>query len=71
MVKCTNEYLTIIWREKEKIGIKHIRIQYKEYGSTSKQDRTIDGSLNIQGGGVNIELTGEYKKETKRLMIGV
>lgn len=58
--------ITIPAREGENPGIKHIRIQYKAYGSTDERNRPIQGSLNIQGGGVNIELTGQYDKETRR-----
>ena len=58
--------VTIPPREGENPGVKHIRIQYKEYGRTDERDRRIEGSLNIQGGGVNIELTGQYDKEVRR-----
>ena len=58
--------ITIPPREGENPGVKHIRIQYKEYGSTNNRDKKISGALNVQGSGVNIELTGQYDKEVKR-----
>ena len=58
--------VTIPPRVGENPGVKHIRVKYKTLGSTSPRDSKTQGSLLLQGGSVNIELTAQYAKETRR-----